>query len=310
MNTHNYPKRDVIFHLTGGGFYAHTIAGDLPYLLDWSGITNSVIICPEYALLPEHKFPTAVDQITSVYRSIVSNDIVPLLGFKTEKIIVTGEAAGGNLATALCVKLCLDGIIDLEALSVPKKVEKSCDYLSNLREESYASSAGEVQSEHQIDAVEIHLPDAIMLCCPFLNMSLELTPSRVRSINDPVLPRGLIKAISDGYLPTALEVDKTDPVASPYYAPDEILRVFPPTLLCECSEDPLLDDSVHFNTRLRRLGVESDLLAVHNLPHAYWGLITAKFPEAVQVHLECQSWLLRQFQREHRSEKNVSDPSM
>lgn len=42
-----YRQRDVILHLTGGGFFAHTIASDLPYLLDWSSCTGSVIICPE-----------------------------------------------------------------------------------------------------------------------------------------------------------------------------------------------------------------------------------------------------------------------
>ena len=42
-----YRQRDVILHLTGGGFFAHTIASDLPYLLDWSASTGSVVICPE-----------------------------------------------------------------------------------------------------------------------------------------------------------------------------------------------------------------------------------------------------------------------
>ncbi len=42
-----YRQRDVILHLTGGGFFAHTIASDLPYLLDWSSSTGSVVICPE-----------------------------------------------------------------------------------------------------------------------------------------------------------------------------------------------------------------------------------------------------------------------
>lgn len=42
-----YRQRDVILHLTGGGFFAHTIASDLPYLLDWSSSTGAVVICPE-----------------------------------------------------------------------------------------------------------------------------------------------------------------------------------------------------------------------------------------------------------------------
>ena len=91
-------------------------------------------------------------------------------------------------------------------------------------------------------------------------------------------------------LPDA-NMDKTDPLASPFYASDEVLRLFPPTLICSTHDDPLLDDSVDFNTRLKRSGVESDLRAAHHMPHAFWGLSSAGFPEAKQVMVECSSWL-------------------
>jgi hypothetical protein len=94
--------------LTGGGFFAHTIASDLPYLLDWSASTGAVVICPEYALLPEHTFPVALEQITNVYLALVDGYYAVIdLGFEVNHIVVTGESAGGNLAAALCVKLGL-----------------------------------------------------------------------------------------------------------------------------------------------------------------------------------------------------------
>jgi hypothetical protein len=43
----DFRQRDVILHLTGGGFFAHTLASDLPYLMEWSARTGSVVICPE-----------------------------------------------------------------------------------------------------------------------------------------------------------------------------------------------------------------------------------------------------------------------
>ena len=107
-----------------------------------------------------------------------------------------------------------------------------------------------------------------------------------------MLPSTLINTISDAYLGT---YSKKDPVASPFYAPDSILSVFPPTLLYASSEDPFLDDSVIFNKRLKRLGVECDLRAAQNLPHAYWGLGTAGFPEAMKVQRECEAWMTKQF---------------
>ena len=283
VHVQDYPKQNIILHMTGGGFFAHTLAGDLPYLLDWSRYTKSVIICPEYALLPEHRYPSAIDQTSNIYTSIVSGEAGPLLGFRPKHLIVTGEAAGGNLAAALCVKICMQKLLEDEALDEHKEFdgtlptgELQCEAASRLKQQKVPL---------------VRIPDGLMLSCPMLNMSLELTPSRVRGTNDPVLPSGLIKTISDSYLPPDANVDKTDPLASPFYASDEVLRLFPPTLICSTHDDPLLDDSVDFNTRLKRSGVESDLRAAHHMPHAFWGLSSAGFPEAKQVMVECSSWL-------------------
>jgi len=265
-----YRQRDVVFHLTGGGFFAHTIASDIPYLLDWSESTGAVVICPEYALLPEHAFPVALDQITSVYSALVQGETVTDLGFEVNRIVVTGESVGGNLATALCVKLGL------------RKVEA---------EETLNASVESVDSNTAQRGDLARLPDALMLSCAALNLSLELSHSRILGTQDPVLPSGLISAISEAYLPPGL--DEQDPLASPFFAPDSVLQLFPPVLMFAGSNDPLLDDSVTFNERLRCLGVESELRAAHNMPHAYWGLGLAGFPEAQEVQQECQEWLTR-----------------
>jgi len=302
-----YRQRDVIFHLTGGGFFAHIIATDLPLLLDWSAATHAVVICPEYALLPENTFPVALTQVENVYQALVSNQAVSALGFETNRIIVTGESAGGNLAASLCVSLCggkaAGSSIDCDDnpnsaqprnMPVKEDVDEGVDFeswhpisnstSSHKKDESFSSS--------------LRMPDALMLSCPVLNLSLELTYSAVVGAEDPVLPSGLISAISDAYLPPSLGVSKKNPLASPFYASDAVLRQFPPTLLFSSSTDPLLDDSVIFNQRLRSFGVESDLVAAHNLPHAYWGLGTAGFPEACQVQERCADWLAFQLTRD------------
>ncbi len=271
-----YRQRDIIFHLTGGGFFAHTIASDLPYLLDWSASTGAVVICPEYALLPEHTFPVALQQVLSVYAVLV--DGVDL-GFEVNRIIITGESTGGNLAAALCVQL---GMEQVEAK----------DWMNGSIE-----SGDDCLSTETVGEEPTRMPDAMMLSCAALNLTLEMSHSRVVGTEDPVLPSGLISAISDAYLPEGFS--KNDPLASPFFAPDSALKLFPPVLLFAGSNDPLLDDSVAFNERLRCCGVPSELRAAHNLPHAYWGLGTAGFPEARQVQQECQEWLKRQFLRKN-----------
>eukprot|EP00534_Pseudo-nitzschia_fraudulenta_P007844 CAMPEP_0201148384 /NCGR_PEP_ID=MMETSP0851-20130426/9840_1 /ASSEMBLY_ACC=CAM_ASM_000631 /TAXON_ID=183588 /ORGANISM="Pseudo-nitzschia fraudulenta, Strain WWA7" /LENGTH=782 /DNA_ID=CAMNT_0047424517 /DNA_START=192 /DNA_END=2540 /DNA_ORIENTATION=+ len=276
-----YRQRDIILHLTGGGFFAHTIASDLPYLLDWSSSTGSVVICPEYSLLPEHQFPTQLNQIATIYATLANGNTGVDLGFEVNSIIVTGESAGGNLAAALCVKLAMHNI----------KVEsRSKD--STLTSET-SSSIPTTATIHCHEELPSRMPDAIMLSCPALNLTTELSHSRVIGTEDPVLPNALISAISEAYLPPG--VDNKNPLVSPFFASDQVLRRFPPALLFASSKDPLLDDSVTFNERLRVLGVDSELMAVHNVPHAYLGLGTAGFPEAVQVQQYAMDWLSSKF---------------
>lgn len=284
-----------MLHLTGGGFFAHTIAGDLPFLLDWSASSGAVVVVPEYALFP-HKFPDAISEVAQLYRAL-RRGRAALLGFQPNRIIVSGESVGGNLAAALCVSMISDcekgPCVELTSRESAELVNDLDDAPINSRGEkanTSASSAGEICSESRY--VGLELPDALMLCCPALNLSLDPTPSRIDGANDPVLPSELITTISNSYLGGS---PVTDPLASPYYASDAVLRGFPPTLIFTSSEDPFLDDSVAFNGRLRSVGVKSSLRAVHDLPHAFWALSTAGIPEARQVQKECQLWLAKTF---------------
>lgn len=298
-SSRRHRQRDVIFHLTGGGFFAHIHSTDLPYLLDWSAATGAVVICPEYALLPDHTFPVALRQVEEVYQALVSDEAVSVLGFDTNRIVVTGESAGGNLAASLCVMMCMNrNGTPWNHRPVADVVVDEKEAVPTARADDNAEAELHPESDVSAVSVPVRLPDALMLSCPVLNLSLEMSHSRVVGTADPVLPSGLISAISDAYLPQSLGISKKDPLASPFYASDAVLRQFPPTLLFASSNDPLLDDSVVFNQRLRSHGVDSDLIAAHNLPHAYLGLGTAGFPEALQVQEHCVNWLTFQLTRE------------
>lgn len=190
----------------------------------------------------------------------MSEDIVSTLGFQPKSIIVTGESTGGNLAVALCVRLCM-------------MEHKNYFEDTRLKTNSSLSSAvppcDQNQEENLLSLIKVCLPDALMLCCPTLNLTLNMPNTTTTS--DPVLPSGLLTAISDAYLPSSKSrTKKDDPLVSPYFAPDSILKNFPSILIYASSMDPTLDDSVHFHSRLRRLGVKSTLRAV-DMPHAYWG---------------------------------------
>lgn len=323
----SYRQQDIILHCTGGGWFAHMIAFDLLYLLNWSASTGAVVIIPEYVLLPEQPFPGALQQITNVYTTLVSGDAVSTLGFEVNTIVVSGESTGGNLAAALCVNLCLDGHKNPVATSSeyqrqqqqakdandtikevkdnatssapPPKLASAYKDECLLPESSVGRGGGrDDQGEEPTRSRGVRLPDALMLSCAVLNLSLELSHSRVLGTEDPVLPSGCLSAISDAYVPPSLGISKKHLLVSPLYAPDTILHLFPPTLLFASSNDPLLDDSVAFNQRLRSLGVASELRACHNMPHAgLWGMGMTGFPEAIQVQKECQEWLCHQMKQ-------------
>ena len=60
-----------------------------------------------------------------------------------------------------------------------------------------------------------------------------------------------------------------NPIQSPVFAPDDVLQRLPPTCIQVGGYDPLLDDSVDFNTRIRRLGIPGELRIYRSLPHTF-----------------------------------------
>ncbi|KAF9261872.1 hypothetical protein L218DRAFT_1001189 [Marasmius fiardii PR-910] len=90
----------LLFWMHGGGW---TI-GNL-HMADYSlriasvKLRISVVNC-QYRLAPEHKFPTAVDDVTAALKYVASHPDVFSASFK-KGFLVGGQSAGGNLAAVL-----------------------------------------------------------------------------------------------------------------------------------------------------------------------------------------------------------------
>jgi len=88
------PSYNVIFFVHGGGFFAHTSESHLNYLINWSKQLNAVIICIDYQLAPENKYPHILNENTSAYRKLIMN-CEKMLNFKIKKLVITGDSGGG-----------------------------------------------------------------------------------------------------------------------------------------------------------------------------------------------------------------------
>lgn len=92
----------ALVFLHGGGW----VVGDLD-CYDWlcrsiTVATGCVLFSIDYRLAPEHKFPTAVEDSYWVTRWIVENG--PTQNIDSARVAIGGDSAGGNLATAVCLK--------------------------------------------------------------------------------------------------------------------------------------------------------------------------------------------------------------
>uniref|UniRef100_A0A7S2W9J5 Alpha/beta hydrolase fold-3 domain-containing protein n=1 Tax=Mucochytrium quahogii TaxID=96639 RepID=A0A7S2W9J5_9STRA len=98
------PQRAIILHFHGGGFISLDSFCTENYTRLWSKYTKCPIISVDYGLSPEHVFPVPVEQAFEAYKWCVE---VAAPEYKSEKIILAGDSAGGNLCAAIAI-LCIE----------------------------------------------------------------------------------------------------------------------------------------------------------------------------------------------------------
>lgn len=82
--------------------------GSCQYLLNTVAATAAyaglTIICPEYRLAPEHPFPAGLNDVLSVYKTLIKRE-----GYNPNNIVFLGDSAGGGLVAASAVQLQREG---------------------------------------------------------------------------------------------------------------------------------------------------------------------------------------------------------
>jgi acetyl esterase len=90
-------------HAHGGGFALGGIDSLDRWKREVARDSGVVVVGLDYALAPEHKFPTARDQAVAVVQWLRAN--AAALGLDAGRIGIGGDSAGGNLALATLLRL-------------------------------------------------------------------------------------------------------------------------------------------------------------------------------------------------------------
>ena len=89
----------VIVHFHGGGWVVGSLDTHDPFCRYLSDLSRAVIISVDYRLAPEHKFPAAIEDAEAATRWALAH--AAELGGNPRHVFVSGDSAGGNLATAV-----------------------------------------------------------------------------------------------------------------------------------------------------------------------------------------------------------------
>ena len=92
-----------LIYMHGGGWMQGSPKTHADITSRIASTNRQTVISVDYALAPEHPFPTAVDEVMDAVRWAHSN--ASELGIDPARISVGGDSAGGNLAAAACIGL-------------------------------------------------------------------------------------------------------------------------------------------------------------------------------------------------------------
>lgn len=224
---------------------------------------DAVVMSVDYGLAPESVFPAQYLDALAAARSFLSSETHDRFGLDPNRLCISGDSAGGNLAAAVTQTLALEpplgAAFRLQALVYP--VLQALDFHTSSYQQNRAVPIlyREVMARFWLQylgadpALEEHVLG---------NRHSSLVDSATRSKIDwsSLVPA----AVRKHYLPLVLEhpSDKTeagaaflDVRAAPLLADGEVLRRTPTAYIMTCEYDVLRDDGLMYARRLSDAGV-------------------------------------------------------
>lgn len=100
-------QQNLVLDIPGGGFVAMDPRTSDDKLLAWAGKTGLPVLSLDYRKAPEYPYPYALNECFDVYTQIVATK-GRCIGLNTNtcpRIVLTGDSAGGNLATGTALMI-------------------------------------------------------------------------------------------------------------------------------------------------------------------------------------------------------------
>lgn len=94
----------VLLYVHGGAFVAGSLRSHRGLVAELSRRTKRSAFSVDYRLAPEHRFPTAADDVLRAYSWLLST------GVAAERVVVIGDSAGGHLALGLTPRAVRAGL--------------------------------------------------------------------------------------------------------------------------------------------------------------------------------------------------------
>lgn len=283
-------RRRAVFFIHGGGWCSASAAlYSYDLVSRWTAERlDAVVVSTDYRLSPKYHFPIQFEDVYNALRWFLRKDVLENYGVNPERICVSGDSAGGNLAAAVTQQLINDPEVKtklkLQALIYPALQPLDLDSPS-YRENSHMpilpkSLMARFWSEYfttdrSLEKAMLsnqHVPAESSHLFKFVNWSA-LLPERFTKghvYNNPIYGSSELSQKYPGFL---------DVRAAPLLADDSKLRGLPPTYVLTCQYDVLRDDGLMYVTRLRNAGVQ---MTHNHVEDGFHGAIS--FPQLKICH--------------------------
>lgn len=232
---------------------------------------NAVIVSIEYRLVPQVYFPEQIYDVVRATRYFLRPEVLDKYKVDPDRVAVSGDSAGGNLAAALGQQFTyvdnLKNKLKLQALIYP--VLQALDFNTPSYQQNMNTPIlpRHVMVKYWVDYFKGNY-DFVQAMIVNNHTSLDVekaTALRARLNWTSLLPPSIRKDYKPVVQPTGdaritQEIPQLlDAASSPLVADQEVLQRLPKTYILTCEYDVLRDDGIMYAKRLESAGVNVTL---------------------------------------------------